>query len=59
MQDEKAERWAQLCAQAAVEQDPTKLIRLITEINKLLEEKEQRLKAEAGASDSDQQSASM
>jgi hypothetical protein len=58
MHGEKAERWAELCAQAAVEQDPTMLMRLISEINQLLEEREQRLKARAGASDSDQQSAS-
>jgi hypothetical protein len=43
MQGEKKERWLELCAQAAVEQDPKKLIRLVTEINDLLEEKERRL----------------
>lgn len=35
----------QLCAQAAVEQDPEKLLVLVREINRLLEEKEQRLKS--------------
>jgi hypothetical protein len=33
----------ELCAQAAVEQDPTKLMELVREINGLLEEKERRL----------------
>ena len=43
MQGEKKERWMELCAQAAVEQDPKKLIELVQEINALLEEKERRL----------------
>ena len=43
MQGEKKERWMELCAQAAVEQDPEKLMALVNEINKLLKEKEQRL----------------
>jgi len=43
MQGEKKERWMELCAQAAVEQDPEKLLALVAEINKLLEEKERRL----------------
>lgn len=33
----------ELCAQAAIEQDPRKLMELVTEINSLLEEKELRL----------------
>ncbi len=33
----------QLCAQAAVEQDPKKLMELVHEINELLEQKERRL----------------
>ena len=33
----------QLCAQAATEDDPTKLIALVNEINDLLEQKERRL----------------
>ena len=32
-----------LCEQAALEQDPEKLMQLVVEINRLLEEKEQRL----------------
>jgi hypothetical protein len=37
------ERWEELCRQAAVEQDSKKLIELIQEINKLLDEKLKRL----------------
>jgi hypothetical protein len=40
---EQQERWQQLCEQASTEQDPVKLIKLITEINTLLLNKEQRL----------------
>jgi len=43
MQEEVRERWEELCARAAVEQDPKKLLELIAEINRLLQEKEQRL----------------
>jgi hypothetical protein len=42
MQDKK-ERWLELCALAAVEQDPQKLTALVKEINDLLEAKERRL----------------
>ena len=34
------ERWRELCAQAAVEHDPKKLIALTTEICRLLEEEQ-------------------
>jgi hypothetical protein len=37
------EKWMELCAQAAVEQDPEKMLDLVREINRLLEEKEERL----------------
>jgi hypothetical protein len=37
------ERWQQLCARAAAEQDPDKLLELIREINDILEAKEQQL----------------
>src|SRR3974390_1294427 len=40
---ESIERWMQLCAQAATEEDPTRLIALVNEINDLLEQKERRL----------------
>ena len=42
MQD-KIERWMELCKQAAVEQDPKKLIALVQQISDLLEAKERRL----------------
>lgn len=44
MQGEERERWEQLCRLAADEQDPNRLMELIEEINRLLEEKEERLK---------------
>jgi len=44
MQDEKKEHWMELCAQAAVEQDPEKLHALVEEIDRLLQEKEDLLK---------------
>jgi hypothetical protein len=37
------ECWRELCEQAAVEQDPGKLLELVREINDLLEEKRARL----------------
>jgi hypothetical protein len=40
---EKRERWMELCAQAADEQDPEKLMALVKEINTLLQAKEKRL----------------
>jgi hypothetical protein len=43
MQGEAKERWKVLCEQAAIEQDPIKLLKLITEINELLMTKEGRL----------------
>ena len=44
MQGETKECWEQLCQQAAIEQDPERLMSLIKEINELLEAKEKRLK---------------
>ena len=41
------ERWMALAEQAAKEQDPERLISLMTELNRLLEEKEQAAKASA------------
>lgn len=51
MKGEKREIWMHLCEQAAVEQDPDKLMDLIKEINQLLEEKERRLKGESSFSE--------
>jgi hypothetical protein len=42
---ETGERWRVLCEQAAKEQDPQKLQELVREINRLLNEKYDRLKA--------------
>jgi hypothetical protein len=36
-------RWQELCRQAAVEQDPEKLLELVKEIDRLLDEKHKRL----------------
>jgi hypothetical protein len=44
LKGEEKEIWMRLCEQAAVEQDPDKLMDLIKQINKSLEEKERRLK---------------
>jgi hypothetical protein len=43
MQGKAKEQWMQLCEQAAVEQDAEKLLVLINEINRMLDEKERRL----------------
>jgi hypothetical protein len=43
MKGATGERWRELCSQAAEEQDPDRLLHLVNEINRLLEEKEQRL----------------
>lgn len=43
MKGANEERWKQLCAQAAAEQDPKKLAVLIKEISRLLDEKFARL----------------
>ncbi len=39
------ERWYELCEQAAYENDPAKLIALVKEIDRLLGERDARLKA--------------
>ena len=43
MQGEAGVRFRKLCEQAAVEQDSEKLLKLIQDIDTLLEEKQQRL----------------
>ena len=43
MKGETREQWKKLCEQAADEQDPEKLMELIGEITRLLDEKERRL----------------
>jgi hypothetical protein len=52
MQGETRERWWLLCEQAAVEQDPEKLLELTKEINRLLEEKERNLQKQRRSSKS-------
>jgi hypothetical protein len=47
------ERWKQLCEQASREQDPKRLVELITEINKLLDAKRHRLEDKTSADQSD------
>jgi len=37
------ERWRELCEQASAEQNPDKLLELVREINRLLEEKKARI----------------
>jgi hypothetical protein len=41
---DKRESWMELCELAAQEKDPTKLIALIAEIDRLLESKEQSVR---------------
>ena len=43
MQGKNRERWMDLCAQVASEQDPQKVLELVQELNELLEAKERRL----------------
>jgi hypothetical protein len=43
MQGQKKVQWQELCAQAAVEQDPEKLLALVKQINAMLGEKQDRL----------------
>lgn len=43
--EEKKEKWLELCAQAAKEQNPQKLLALVEEINRLLEGKKQNRQA--------------
>ena len=49
MRGEIKERWVRFCEQAVREQDPTKLMHIIEEIDQLLEEKERRLTRNEGA----------
>ena len=49
MQGKVKESWMQLCEQAAVEQDPRRLLELVQQINQMLEEKDQRLERERSA----------
>ncbi len=44
MEGEKRERWMRLCLEAADGQDSNRLLELISEIDRLLREKEMRLR---------------
>jgi hypothetical protein len=46
---ENIERWKELCALASKEQDPEKLLVLVREISRLLEEQEARLRRHPSA----------
>ncbi len=41
------EKWRELCAQAAVEQDPQRLFELVQQINEIFEQKEMEKKRQA------------
>jgi hypothetical protein len=43
MKGKTKEHWMLLCERAASEQDPVKLLELVKEINRMLEEEENRL----------------
>ena len=47
MQGEARERWLELCGKAAQEQDPAKLLKLVEQINRHLQEKELRLRPQS------------
>jgi hypothetical protein len=51
MQGEAKEHWIRPCAEASTEQDPDQLIKLVREINDLLEEKKSRLRNIQAAKD--------
>ncbi len=49
MQGKVKEDWILLCEQVAIEQDPERMIVLVRELNRMLEEKEKRLERERAA----------
>jgi len=53
MKGETKERWLELCEQAANEQNADKLRELVIEIDRLLEQKHQRLRNQRETSDPD------
>ena len=44
---QKSQRWRELCAQAAVEQDPKKLMELVAEISRLFDEEHNKTRVNA------------
>ena len=53
MRGEKKEKWMALCEQVANEQDSEKLMALVAEIDRLLGEKQERLRKQKSGLDSD------
>ena len=49
----RGETWISLCAQAAVEQDPKRLLDLVSEINRLLDARRKRLAQESARNTSE------
>ena len=49
MQGKVKEEWIQLCEKIAIEQDTDRMITLVRELNRMLEEKEKRLERERAA----------
>jgi hypothetical protein len=49
MQGKTRERWKELCEQAANEQDPAKMLEIVSEINRLLDAKYDRVSHKDGA----------
>jgi len=52
MSSEQKQEWMRLCELASKEQDPEKLMELVREITRLLEERETEIKAKRTTSDS-------
>jgi hypothetical protein len=52
MSSEQKQEWMRLCELASKEQDPEKLMELVREITRLLEERETAIKAKRTTSDS-------
>lgn len=52
MSTEHKQEWMRLCELASKEQDPEKLMELVREITRLLEERETMIKAKKSASES-------
>jgi hypothetical protein len=53
---QNGENWIALCERAAVEQDPKKLLELVSEINRRFEARERRLTGHAGSKPPDKPS---
>jgi hypothetical protein len=49
MQGKVKEDWMHLCEQIAVEKDTERMIKLVRELNRMLDEKEERLEREHAA----------